>query len=344
MNDSRTRKFSVELDPYGRPAKPLESVRVLAKQSPIEIGDFASLSFHLTDLAARRDYLPFFTELGRAQSIYSEPEHIAALTGFQAMLRGDLARAAAGFRFALSLNPRLEVFTPLAMASMPGPPYSDHLRVLHSILHPQTYLEIGIFMGDTLRFAEAETNVIGIDPSPALRKPCAPNTEVYGVTSDQFFAEWAPSVLTKLPPISLAFIDGMHLFEQVLLDFINVETYCDPRGVVALHDTLPIAEVPSGRFQNSRYWCGDVWKVVNCLEHFRPDLHILTLPTFPSGLTLLAGLDPTNNVLRESFQDAIQQFSDQPFSKCEELLARAQAAVPNDFTETSSMITTGHNV
>ena len=45
----------------------------------------------------------------------------------------------------------------------------------------------------------------------------------------------------------LVFIDGLHLFEQVLRDLINVERHSTTDTVVLLHDCLPLDEVTSGR-------------------------------------------------------------------------------------------------
>ena len=50
-----------------------------------------------------------------------------------------------------------------------------------------------------------------------------PNTHIYPVTSDEFFAQEDVGRILGGLPLDLAFIDGLHLFEQVIADFINVE-------------------------------------------------------------------------------------------------------------------------
>ena len=118
--------------------------------------------------------------------------------------------------------------------------------------------------------------------------------------------------LASPAPLGLAFIDGLHLYEQVLRDFINVEKFCDRASVVVLHDTLPVAPVAAARLRGTSHWCGDVWKIVPCLRRFRPDLSILTIPTHPSGLTLVTGLDPRSTVLADQFDAAVAAFCDAP--------------------------------
>jgi hypothetical protein len=336
--DTAYTKSLAKPEPYVHRCNSWRTVGFLNEQLAQGRPDFRALCCRLNLLAARHDDLAIAATLGAAWSIYSEPAQIAALSGYKAMLGGNTSDAEEAFRIAQGLNPSLEVFIPLAMASMPGPSYSDHLRHLHQLLRPRTYLEIGISTGKTLHLAQGHTYAIGVDPCPRLRKPSPANFEIHSVTSDTFFEKVAPTLLTTVAPISLAFIDGLHLFEQALLDFIHVEAYCDPGGVVAIHDTLPIAELPASRVQTSLYWCGDVWKILACLEHYRPDLSIVTLGTFPSGLTLLTGLDPKSSVLRESFDHAVQQFADQPFSDCENRIALVKTTITNDFLVTAHAV------
>jgi Methyltransferase domain len=41
----------------------------------------------------------------------------------------------------------------------------------------------------------------------------------------------------------MAFIDGLHHFEQVLRDFINVEKRATSEGLIVIHDCIPFDEV-----------------------------------------------------------------------------------------------------
>lgn len=257
----------------------------------------------------------------RGERLLQEERFEAATTEFRRALS-----LASGREFSLGSG---NIFRSLARASMPGPQYTDHLRSLHDIVRPGTYLEIGVAAGKTLRLASAETHVIGIDPAPVLEFECPNHIQIYPISSDAFFEQVAPTMLPTLPRVSLAFIDGLHLFEQALRDFINVEACCSPDGVIAIHDTLPVAEVPALRSRSSKYWCGDVWKIAPCLECYRPDLNVTTLPCFPSGLTVVTGLNPGNTALLRSFDQVVGEFATVPFSLHEERFASILANVPN---------------
>jgi hypothetical protein len=82
----------------------------------------------------------------------------------------------------------------------------------------------------------------------------------------------------------------MHLFEQTLADFINVEAHAAPGAIVAIHDTIPLDERTAGRERTTGFYTGDVWKMLVWLSRCRPDLDYITVPAAPSGLTLVRGL------------------------------------------------------
>jgi hypothetical protein len=93
-------------------------------------------------------------------------------------------------------------------------------------------------------------------------------------------------------PIELAFIDGLHRFEQVLRDFINVERHSTAGTVVLLHDCLPLDGETASREHTTDFYFGDVWKAALVLRRLRPALEMITVRTAPTGLCLGRGLDP----------------------------------------------------
>ena len=142
--------------------------------------------------------------------------------------------------------------------------YYDDLEAVHRTLKPLTYLEIGIRNGRSLELASPDTCCIGIDPNPKIGKR-PPNAKLFKETSDEFFAGRDLSRVLAGLDLDLAFIDGMHLFEFALRDFMNVEANSQPHTVVLLHDCLPIDEATSARERETVKWTGDVWKLVACL-------------------------------------------------------------------------------
>jgi hypothetical protein len=177
----------------------------------------------------------------------------------------------------------------------------------------------------------APTIAIAIDPIPRAVFPLRANTHLFPETSDAFFARNGPDALLAGRPLGIGFIDGLHLFEQALKDFINLEKYSGPRSVVLLHDTIPLDEPTQSRARDTQFHTGDVWKTVLCLKHYRPDLDIFTIATPWTGLTVVTGLDATNRGLADGYEAAVAQFIDLPFSEIEHCLDTALNIVPNDW-------------
>lgn len=223
---------------------------------------------------------------------------------------GRRTEALSALAKAMESGTECEILDLVAKTNFPGPRYGEHLLSLHRTLKPASYLEIGVFKGETLALAQPGTWVIGVDPAPrpeAERNYDAP-TQIYRMTSDAYFAAGKAREVDLPGTLDLVFIDGLHLFEQVLRDFINVETRCHPGSVVVLHDTLPIAAAATARQRQTSHWCGDVWKVIPILQRYRPELSVLTIPTHPSGLTLVTGLDPDSRILADHFDEAVAEF------------------------------------
>jgi hypothetical protein len=212
---------------------------------------------------------------------------------------------------AMKLGTEVEILSAMAEATFPGPNYVDHLTAIHKWLRPATYLEIGVFSGATLGLAQPGTLATGVDPRPLAESDRCYNTKtvIHRVTSDAYFAALDADDNRRSATVDFAFIDGLHLYEQVLRDFINVETICDADSIVVLHDTLPVAAAATARQRQTSHWCGDVWKIRPCIQKYRPDLSMLTIPTHPSGLTLVTGLDRRSTILNHHFQMAVADFA-----------------------------------
>jgi hypothetical protein len=186
-----------------------------------------------------------------------------------------------------------------------GTNYLEILVNLHDFLKPTAYLEIGVETGRAFKLAGESTISIGVDPKPQLTYQPSFNSKVLVVTSDEFFQTHDILAEFKGNRIDLAFIDGLHLFEQTLKDFVNVEKYSSKHTVVCFHDTLPLDEITSRRECCTRFWTGDVWKIVPILKEYRPDLKVLTVPTTPAGLTIVTNLDPSSQILPTNYEDIV---------------------------------------
>lgn len=204
-------------------------------------------------------------------------------------------------------------------------PYLDVLASLHEALAPRRYFEIGVRGGESLRLARCPA--LGVDPAPALPAPPAEGHRVVPMTSDDFFAFESAEALATPP--DFAFIDGLHLFEQVLRDFMNVERHAAPGTLVAIDDIYPNHPAQAERTRRTRAWTGDVWKLHALLAEQRPDLVLLPLDTWPTGLLLVAGLDPANRVLWDGYNPLVRRYAalDAPPPA---VLARTGALSPDD--------------
>jgi predicted O-methyltransferase YrrM len=246
------------------------------------------------------------------------PEHLPALF-YRAQMAQHAADAALAAQLLLRVLARFPDFPgaqgALASVRLPGPPYRDVLRRLHELLTPRSYLEIGVETGATLSLAHQAERVIGIDPDRAKLQSALvpPNARVFHETSDAFFAKHAPGQLLGEARLDLAFIDGMHWFEYALRDFINVEAWSRPDGTIVLHDCLPVFPLTASRERRTKFWVGDVWKVVSILRELRPELRVKLIATAPSGLCVVRGLDPKSRVLSEALDDVTARYRDLPY-------------------------------
>ena len=182
----------------------------------------------------------------------------------------------------------------------------DILSELHQKLQPKFYLEIGVDEGLSLSLAQCQA--IGIDPRPQLnlQKPLQKNAQIITASSDAFFRDQASEYLKTSPDI--VFIDGMHLFEFALLDFMNVECFASPSTLVVIDDVHPCHPTQALRQRRSNSWTGDIWKLHAILSEYRPDLHIVDINASTTGLLLIWGLDSKSSVLHDHYNAIVDKY------------------------------------
>jgi hypothetical protein len=179
--------------------------------------------------------------------------------------------------------------------------YLAFLERVHAQLQPPTYLEIGIRYGASMALAQAPS--IGIDPGYELRQQLRDDAALFRETSDDYFERPDPLEPLGGKPAALSFIDGMHLSEFALRDFINVERNSHWSSVVVFDDVLPRDADEAARNRVTKAWAGDIYKMIFILEKYRTDLICLRIGTGPTGLLLVLGLDPDNRVLSERYDE-----------------------------------------
>ena len=188
--------------------------------------------------------------------------------------------------------------------------YIDFLAAMHDHIKPNWYFEIGTQTGKSL--AVSKCNSIAVDPYFRIKTDIISKREqchLFQMESDNFFER---GILEKLvDKVDFAFLDGMHLFEFLLRDFINTEKCCIQDSVITMHDCIPINDISSARKWDrkaTKTWTGDVWKLIPILRKYRPDLDISVFDCPPSGLTVVTNLDPNNMVLQENYETILEEF------------------------------------
>ncbi|MCQ6552879.1 class I SAM-dependent methyltransferase [Streptomyces sp. C10-9-1] len=223
----------------------------------------------------------------------------------------------------------------------------EFLRQLHRVLKPRTYGEIGVNDGRSLALSRVPS--VAVDPAFRIVTSLSCDVHLVRSTSDDFFARRDPlrhlrtgrnpfralarkdpmAVLGEQPRLELSFIDGMHLFEFALRDFMNIERHSRWSSVIVLDDMLPRNVDEAARDRHTKYWTGDVYKVVQVLRRFRPDLAVVEIDTAPTGVVAVFGADPGSTVLADAYDRIVEEYVvPDPQDVPEEVLTRKNAVAP----------------
>lgn len=251
---------------------------------------------------------------------------------------GHSARTMELCRMALTLSAFDPARILLANIELHGEDYVRVLARIHDYLKPRTYVEIGVFCGASLRVVRPDTVTLGVDPAPRLEKPAGPNQRVFAETSDNFFA--AHDVIAELGGrrVELAFVDGMHLFEYALRDFINIERLCNRDSIVLLHDCYPLNALTAARERFTGFWSGDIWRLMLLLKKYRPDLSAHTIATPPTGLGVILNLDPSSPLLGDNFDRIVAEYLAMDYSVLDASKQELLSLCPNDWPAIQTLL------
>ncbi|WP_374647374.1 hypothetical protein [Tabrizicola sp.] len=190
--------------------------------------------------------------------------------------------------------------------------YVTFFERLHAQAAFDWYMEIGCRSGQIFQHAQGRT--IAVDPFFQVERNVIgtkPAMFAFQQTSDDFFA--SGFLERNAIRLSASFLDGMHLFEFLLRDFMNTEDHSHEDGVILMHDCSPYDLAMTSRDYSDRSglpWTGDVWKLLPILQEHRPDLAVEVLDCSPTGLVLVRGLSPGNRVLRDRYDSIVRAYAD----------------------------------
>jgi hypothetical protein len=201
------------------------------------------------------------------------------------------------------------------------------LQQLHHLLHPRTYVETGIDKGQSLTHSRVPS--IGIDPAFSINRELKADVYLARTTSDELFARKDPLAHLPKPFIDFAFIDGMHLSEYAMRDYLAIERFTLLTSVVVFDDMLPRNIDEAARRRHTGEWTGDVYKAVQALRDQRPDLITIEVDTAPTGVVVVLLPDASKDGILPGYDDWMDvAMLDDPQDVPPEILTRSRAVDP----------------
>jgi hypothetical protein len=146
----------------------------------------------------------------------------------------------------------------------------DLINKLISTFNLEWYLEIGSANRTCFNKVECPHKV-GIDPAYLTYE--RPSWAVYQITSDEFFKR-------QTGRYDICFIDGLHLYEQVIKDIVNTWNVLNVGGFILIHDCLPYSQTAAERHRPENYggaWMGDCYRAIVWFRDTYPDIYCKTL-------------------------------------------------------------------
>lgn len=161
----------------------------------------------------------------------------------------------------------------------------SRINKIIEIVGAKTYLEIGLFKGNTFQRVKAEKKV-GVDPDPNTFKSESEDIQTYQMTSDEYFARH----ITNPQTFDIIYLDGQHTFEQTLRDFNNSINFSHKSTVWIIDDTVPVnfasslttLEESSKIYDGLKHptsprpWMGTVYRLVYYIHDFLPAFSYMT--------------------------------------------------------------------
>lgn len=151
--------------------------------------------------------------------------------------------------------------------------------LLERLPRGSTYLEIGVFRGQTFADIKAEFKW-AVDPKPLFDTAMLPQgVRVSIEESDSFFRGLPDRV-----KFDLVFLDGFHDVYQTYRDLVNCLSHSNPWTLVVIDDVYPDSDFTAIELQDdairaqtergifSRRWHGNVWKIVPLLSQLHEEL------------------------------------------------------------------------
>lgn len=213
--------------------------------------------------------------------------------------------------------------------------YLTALELIHRIVAPRNYCEIGVRLG--LSLALARSPAVGVDPNFEIGVTLTAPTRIFKQTSDAFFTETDVRALIG-GAIDFAFIDGMHQVEFALRDFMNLERYAHEGAMIAIDDVLPGDMAYATRERNTQIWTGDVYRLLEILKSYRPGLDVRVYDVEMKGLAVITGLNPASTVLRDRYEELTAKLAaggwqtPSPQALREQLKPRPVGELPRDLS------------